>query len=200
MCNPAEKLTLATTLSGHGHVGLAPGAVVTPSVAGLYVCSLVQAPCGGTFTKLACANTVGLASSQGECGIFNATGTARIASTGPLSTATATTLSTTGLTAFTLTAGTNYLVCWADSATATVSYRIVGTPTTFANTFVNTTFQSGTGATQVAPFNLACTAAATPYACCSGSGTGTCNGMADRTGVPGLTAAGVAGPPIMVAP
>lgn len=194
-----EKMFLWFGLSGFAPQGTPPTQPVTPATAGLYNCSIVTAPRGGTFTKLACAITVGLAATSGECGIFDSAGAARIASTGPIATTAAATLSKTGL-SFTLTAGTNYLACWADSATATVAYRANGTPGAYQNQYVNTTFNSGAGATQVAPFNEACTAGSTPYTCCTGLGTGTCNGMADRTGVQGLTAASVIGPLLTVAP
>ena len=194
-----EKMFLSFGLSGFPPQGSAPTSVTTGATAGLYACSMVTAPRGGAFTKIACAVTTGLAASSGECGIFDSAGAARIASTGVLATTAAAVLTAT-VASFNLTAGTNYLNCWADSAVATVAYRSGATATSFNNQYVNTTFNSGAGATQVAPFNDACTAGSTPYTCCTGLGTGTCLGMVDRVGVQGIVAASVMGPVIQVAP
>lgn len=198
-CSPGTKVTLSGVQNGNGPL---PSLTTTTTggTAGLMNCSLVQAPCTGTFTKMACQVTTGAASSVSECGIFTSSGGSRVSSTGAVATTAATNLSATGLTAFTLTSGVNYLVCWASSATATVQYRGTTPGTSFNNQYVNTTFSSGTGATQVAPFNAACSASTNPYTCCTGSGTGTCLGMADRTGVPGIAAASVSGPVVVVAP
>ena len=198
-CSPSKKVVLAAVQDGSGPLPSLT-TTTTGSTAGLINCSLVQAPCTGTFTKMACQVLTGTASSVGECGIYTSSGGSRIASTGALATTAAANLSTTGLTAFTLTSGVNYLVCWANSATGTVQYRGTTPGTSFNNQYVNTTFSGGTGATQVAPFNAACSASTNPYTCCTGSGTGTCLGMVDRTGVPGIAAASVSGPVVTVAP
>lgn len=200
VCDAALKVALFATQSGFGaNVGSVPTLNITPATAGLYNCGIFQAPCTGTFTKLACSASTGLASSVGECGIFDSTGATRIASTGALSTAAAITLTKTGL-SYILLSGTYYLSCWADSATATVVYRASSTPSGYNNQYVSTTFTSGSGATQVAPFNEACVGSTNPYTCCTGAGTGTCLGMADRTGIQGITAASVVGPILTAAP
>jgi len=200
-CNALTgKLVLATALSGSGALGTAPAASSASATPGLMQCSQVQATCTGTFTKLACSVSTGSGTTQSECGLFTASGATRIASTGPQSTAAAATLSAT-VTAFTLTSGTNYLACFASTGVgAAVQYRALGTATAFHNQFVNTCFAGGSLATQRAPMNDECTAGSTPYTCCSGVKAGTCNGMADRTGVPGVAATAVMGPLMAVAP
>lgn len=197
-CSPGEAFVLSSNIGGNGPIPILT-TTTTGGTAGLMNCSLVQAPCTGTFTKLACRVTTGAASSVSECGIFTSSGGSRIASTGPTATTAATNISKTGL-SFTLTSGVHYLTCWASSATATVQYSGTTPGTAYNNLYVNTTFSGGTGATQVAPFNAACVGSTNPYTCCTGSGTGTCNGMANRTGVPGIAAASVSGPIVTVGP
>lgn len=197
-CYASGKVTLAAAQDGFMPIPQIT-TTTTGATAGLYACSLVQAPCTGAFTKMACRVTTGTASSVSECGLFTADGLTRIASTGAVATTAATNISTTGL-SFSLTSGTRYLACWASSATATVQYSGTTAGTAFNNLYASATFNSGTGATQVAPFNAACAGNTNPYTCCTGAGTGTCTGMADRTGVQGITAASVSGPVIVVGP
>jgi hypothetical protein len=142
----------------------------------------------------------GLAAHVCEAGIFDSTGATRIASTGSQSCVASGTKDATGLTAFTLVGGTQYLACIATSAVATVVYLTMNTSDALNNSIANTTFAGGSGAAQVAPFNEACTAGSTPYTCCTGLGTGTCLGMADRTGVPGITASASNAPLIVIGP
>lgn len=197
-CLPTEAFVLASNVDGNGPLP-AITTTTTGATAGLINCSLVQAPCSGVFTKMGCRVTTGAASAVSECGLYTSDGATRVASTGAVATTAATNISKTGL-SFTLTSGTHYLACWASSATATVAYSGTTPGTAFNNLYVNTTFSGGTGATQVAPFNAACAGSTNPYTCCTGAGTGTCTGMADRTGVPGIAAASVSGPVIVVGP
>jgi hypothetical protein len=198
-CPTAGKVTLFGAANTFAPVASVT-TTTTGATAGLYACSLVQAPCTGSFTKIGCRVMTGLTSSVSECGVYTATGGSRIASTGAVATTASTNILTTGLSAFTLTSGVNYLVCWASSAAATVVYSGTTPGTAFNNLIANTVFNSGAGATQVAPFNAACSASLTPYTCCTGNGTGTCLGMVDRTGVPGIVAASVSGPVVIVGP
>jgi hypothetical protein len=200
VCDPTTKQVLWGSLSGFAAgLGTAPLAPTTPGTAGQYICGLVMSACTGVYTKISCVVTTGLAATKGECGLFTADGATRVASTGALSTAAAANLTAT-VSSFTLVSGVSYLACWADSAVATVAYRAIGNLTSWNNVFVNTTFTSGVGATQVAPFNEACTAGSAPYTCCTGLGTGTCLGMADRTGVQGITAFSAIAPAMVMAP
>jgi hypothetical protein len=146
------------------------------------------------------AIATGLAASVCEAGIYDATGATRIASTGSQSCVAAGVINATGLPAFTLVGGTQYLACTASSAVATVAYVTMNTSDAINNAIANTTFSGGSSAVQVAPFNEACTAGSTPYTCCTGLGTGTCLGMADRTGVPGIAAGSANAPLIVIGP
>ena len=199
-CVSTDKQYLSQSQNGAVPEGTSEVATTTPGTGGQFVCSLMQAKCTGTYTKLACAVTVGLAGTQGECGIFDSTGATRVASSGAVSTAVGLTISGTGLTPYVLTSGTMYLVCFADSATTTVTYRAPNTQSAFHNTYTNVTFSGGTGTAQLAQFNDNCTANVTPYSCCTGADTGTCIGMAAVTGVPGVAAASVMGPTVMAGP
>lgn len=199
--NCSTVLTLYGDEQWQGPSASALTTVTVAATSGQIQCHLVRPSCNViNWTKLACAVVTGLAASVSECGIYTADGATRITSTGPIATAAAVTLSATGLTPYSLTGGTQYLACWASSAAATVQYRAPILPTGFNNQYANTTFNSGTGATQVAPYNPACVGASNPYTCCSGAGAGTCNGMADRVGVQGITAASVQGPVLRLAP
>lgn len=200
--NCSTLLSLGEDQQAQGPTLLGTASLATSGTPGLYVCHLIRPQCSANgWTKLGAQVTVGLAAQVAEIGVFTSDGATRLFSSGSQSVAVAGTISGT-IAAFNLVAGTQYLVCWVSSAAGTVSFRIPYSPGTLNNLYGNTTFTSGALATQVAPFNEACTAGATPYTCCTGLGTGTCLGMADRTGVPGLaaSASGSPGPWIRIAP
>jgi len=196
------KVTLRDDLGGSGMSSNAVTAIVVSATAGRYRCSTVRMPCTASgYTKMSFSVEVGLAASVGEVGIFDITGVTRIASTGPRSEVAAGAVDATGLASFTLTGGTQYIACHASSAAVTVSILSTNTGNVaLNNSIVNSAFLGGSLATQVAPFNEACTAGSTPYTCCTGLGTGTCLGMADRTGVSGIAASPTAGPLIVIGP
>jgi len=196
-----SKVTLRDDLGGSGMTANSPTSVVIGATAGRYTCATMRMPCTASgYTKISFSISVGLAGSVGEVGIFDSTGATRITSTGSKSEAAAGNSDTTGLAPFTLTGGTQYLVCHASSAAATVSIFSMNAGSPFNNAIATSALVSGAGATQVAPFNEACTANVTPYTCCTGLGTGTCLGMADRTGIQGVTASTTAGPLVVIGP
>lgn len=195
------KVNLRDDLGGSGMTFNAPTSVVIGATAGRYTCSTFRMPCTAAgYTKLSFSLSVGLASSVGEVGIFDITGATRITSTGSKTEAASGNVDTTGLAPFTLTGGTQYLACHASSAVATVSVLSMNAGSPFNNAVANSAWVSGAAATQVAPFNEACTAGSTPYTCCTGLGTGTCLGMVDRVGIVGIAASTTAGPIIVIGP
>lgn len=167
------------------------------------------------YTRMAFGiTTAGPANSQQEVGIYTFDPTAlggnggpgvRVVSSGPQSSSSTGSPTVSGLGPFTLQQGTAYVACWAGSDT-TGAVRTVspGSTAQLANlvgfTPVNVGWEGGNGAAQIFEFNGACTGAGAPYTCCSGADTGTCTGMAGRTGVPGAASGGVSGPLIVISP
>src|SRR5207249_311685 len=88
----------------------------------------------------------------------------------------------TGLGPALLTQGTDYVECFSSSTNATLAYA--------SPNVANLNILGGAGAPSIynftaanaAQFNAACTANVTPYACCTGVGTGTCTGMPSTLG------------------
>lgn len=172
---------------------------ITASSVGVYACSIFRMPCtASAYTKIAYSIiTGGAANAQSEVGIFSADGATRITSSGVLA-STAIQTNTATVSAFTLTGGTQYLVCIATSVAATLQFIGINAGALFNNQYETSTFASGAGATQVAPMNDACTANLTPYTCCTGVDTGTCLGMADRVGIQAIVGVGGTGPLVVI--
>lgn len=169
------------------------GAEVLPSAqtataslnANIVRCGRVTMQCTGTFTQLGFrvstgAATCGDGNNNCMCGvaIYNRTGTAILAQSSATEACNvnATTHTTTGITAFTLQQGTEYLMCYSAS-NATVSFS--GLTTAF-DPFIGATgpiVDGQNAAASKSQFNSDCSAAATPNACCSGDNAGTCAGF-----------------------
>ena len=195
------KVVLRDDLGGSGVARNAPTTATVSANSGRISCGMFRAPCTASgYTKISFNITTGLASSVCETGIYDSTGATRIASTGSQSCAASGVINATGLTPFTLVGGTQYLACVASSAVATVVYLTMNTSDALNNAIANTTFAGSSTAANCAPFNEACTAGSTPFTCCTGLGTGTCLGMVDRTGVPGITASASNAPLIVIGP
>jgi len=195
------RVALVGSLDGSTALGALAFSSALPSAAtkGIYACGTFRMPCTAVgYTQIGMVIGVGVASSQIEVGVFDSAGAARITSTGPLVGTTAGPMTAT-VTAFTLTSGTKYLACFAESEILTLTARTAHPGGSyFGSTFTSEVFVSGTGATQVAPYNNACTGLTAPYTCCTAANAGTCLGMADRVGVQGITASATASWPVIV--
>jgi len=193
-----RKVTLVGDLQRSNAVRNAEQTITIGTV-GVYSCSAFRMPCtAADYTKIAYSVlTGGAAGTQSEVGIFSADYGTRITSTGVLA-STVLQTNTAVVSAFTLTGGTEYVACVAASQSGTMQYNGTNPGAVINNQYENSTIVSGSLATQVSPMNDACTAGSTPYTCCTGVDTGTCLGMADRTGISGAVAASTSGPIIVI--
>lgn len=141
-------------------------------------CGRFLMPCDKSPTKLAFrVGTAGASGAQCSVGVYSLDGNTKLLDSGVIACDASGDKSTTGLSA-SLVQGTEYWVCVAGSVTATLQYLSVAGVATVLNTYQ--TYQAT--AANVAQFNDACTASVTPYACCTGSKTGTCTGMPTTLG------------------
>lgn len=156
--------------------------VTAIATAGLVRCSRVTAQCSlPNATTLAFrvgvgASTCGSGAIACGCGtaIYSSDGTTKIVATSEQTCNTSSQNKTvTGL-SYALTEGTEYLVCFANSGT-TVSAHGSGGSVNLGSTNIVTDGQNA--AANKAQWNADCTASVTPYACCTGNGTGTCTGF-----------------------
>jgi hypothetical protein len=154
------------------------------TAAGQVRCARVTMQCSGTFTGLyfrviTGASTCGGGAIPCTCGaaIYSSDGTTKITATPETACATsATNIAVTGLTAFTLTAGTEYLACVAGASTG-VSFHGAGAGSTNFGATLDA-MNGASAAANLAQFNATCSALNTPYnPCCTGNGTGTCTGF-----------------------
>jgi len=163
------------------------------STAGQLRCGRFNMPCNMSATALTFRiATAGAAGSQCAAVLYSLNGNTKYLDTGVQACdVNNTTITITGLPTATLTIGTDYIVCLASSATATLTYFGI-TGTAYYN--ASSTYLST--AANLAQFNANCTAPSTPYTCCTGLTTGTCTGMPSTTGT--LTGSSASPPELVI--
>lgn len=164
------------------------------ATAGLVRCGRVTMQCTVTGTGLYFRNVTGAANCGGgsvncQCGvaIYDASGQTKIVASSATEAcnANSTNHATTGLSAFTLTEGTEYLACYSNSGT-TVAFQ--GNQGASGNVGGTLNVVDGTNK---ALWNADCTGSGAPNACCTGNGTGNCTGFPASLGTLGAAAGGI---------
>jgi len=173
--------------SGGDSLPSAGGNAAAIGTAGLVRCARVTMQCSITASNLYWRVGVGVASQTCAVGIYDKTGASQITAS-PESTTCASSSQnrSAAVSPFTLTAGTEYLACFASSGT---TVQVFGNASGTANAGgTNNVVDGATAVANKAQFNIDCASASTPYSCCTGAGTGTCTGMPSSLGT--LSAAG----------
>jgi len=141
-------------------------------VVNVHHCAETFLPCRGVFTGVSFEVTTLSAGTQADAGIFDTAGTL-LAHVGAIDTDSTGIKSNTFAGApITVEAGQRIIVCFGVSS-LTPQFRL-NTPAASVGALA---FRAG-----VPQFNDTCTAAATPYVCCSGANAGTCTGFTATLG------------------
>lgn len=169
---------------------LPPGQVTTTSIAsaGQMRCADFRMTCTARgLDTIAVQVTTGQTSAVAGVAVYSAGGSTRLAQTAAAGeTATAAVVATEAVTPVTLHGGEVYRVCGSASHASVALRSFSGQQGADNGQFLTELTADGViamgVAANVAEYNAACTASTTPYACCTGSGTGTCTGFPSTTG------------------